>query len=106
MSDKRAIILCLAADAAAAEYVASQYPGGAGSFGPGASRWSTVPGAPVSAPTHLAVSGSMPEDMVEALRSSSLPIFMVIDNPDDLPVEPQLLALEPPLHKCVESEEA
>lgn len=104
MTDRSVTIICLAANAAAAEALASQFPGGAGSFGPGARRLSTVQGAPTSAPTHLAVSGQIDADMVEAFELSVTPIFMVI------PLEgtdffAQIASRAPALYPCVESEE-
>jgi hypothetical protein len=99
----RAVLISPVAHQVDAESLASQYPGGAGSFGPGASRWSTAPGTPVANATDLAISGDMDYDMIEAFRADAR--FIVIDNPDDGPVVPLMLALDPPRHKCVESEE-
>lgn len=101
--DKRALIICMVADQAAAQAIADATGGGA-AFGPSARRLSTNPAATTDNPTHLCVSGSQPEEFVEAMRSSSVPIFMVIDNPDDMPVQPILAALEPPLYFCIENE--
>lgn len=101
--DKRAIILCQVADQAQAQAIADATGGGA-AFGPGASRWSTVQGATTDNPTHLCISGSQPEEFVEAMRASSVPFFMVIDNPDDYAVVPILEALTPALYRCIENE--
>jgi len=105
MNEKRAILVCYVVDQTAAEALASQYPMGAGSFGPGSSRWSTIQGATTANPTHRAVSGMMDEGMIEAFRISSDPIFMVLDNPDDTSPVTVLAACEPPLYRCVSNEE-
>lgn len=100
----RTAILCQIADQAAAQAIADVTGGGA-AFGPGASRWSTVQGATTANPTHLLCSGMQPVEFSDAMRASSVPFFMVIDNPDDNPITPILNALEPPLYKCIENEE-
>lgn len=105
MTDKRAILIATVADRAVAEALASTFPGGAGSFGPGAVRLSTNPAATVDTPTHICISGAMPEEMVEAFRISSVPFFMVVDNPEDRYAGLLLNALQPPLYFCIDNQE-
>jgi hypothetical protein len=104
MTDRNATIICLAADKTAAEALASQYPGGAGSFGPGA-RALTVNPTGAAPATHFAVSGQMDADMVEAFETSVLPIFMVLPL-DDTNFFAQIASREPQLFTVVETEEA
>jgi hypothetical protein len=99
-----AIIVAFKTDQAAAEALAAQYPGGAGSFGPGCSKWHTVAGTPVPDCTQVAVSGTMDSDMVEAFRMNSVPKFQVIDNPDDHSPASMLVQCQPPLYPGVDTE--
>lgn len=100
---KRAAILCMVADQAAAQAIADATGGGA-AFGPGARRMSTDPAATTYNPTHLMISGMQPVTFIEAMRASSVPFFMVIDNPDDAPIFPIVAALSPPLYPCIDNE--
>lgn len=104
MTYERAIILCRVEDQAVAQAIADSIPDVGLPFGPGARRISTNPAATTDNPTHLCVSGAQPEAFVEAMRTSSVPFFMVIDNPDDQPPFPILAALTPPLYPCIDNE--
>lgn len=101
MPNRSATLICYAADKATAEDLADNYPGGAGSFGPGAVKLSTTQGTTV--PTHFAVSGQMDADMVDAFEVSSVPIYMVLDL-NGTTFDAQLAKCVPQLYRCIEDE--
>lgn len=92
MADKNVTLICAAADLAAAEALASQFPMGSGTF---SVPLTVVQGGSVA--THYAGSGYVDEAMASAMDVNLEPMFKVFSN-DAASFWDNLAACVPPLY--------
>ena len=77
MDNTNVILICKAADQAAAEALVSQFPGGSGTF---SVKLCLQGAADLSTPTYFAGSGFVAQDMADACAQSANPMIVVIPN--------------------------
>lgn len=97
MADKAVTLICTAADLEAANALAAQFPGGAGTF---SFPLTTTNGSFTA--THYAGSGFVPADMADAMDVSLAPMVKVFPLSGGVTFWDHLAMCEPPLYPRAE----